>query len=578
MAQPEVDTQLLPAAASPSLEHITACGDSYILNLYSSTELHVPMMNTTHRQTDSLMSAASWDTVTATMDTALDGHQECARSATVKSLRTDSESQAWLDIMACDAVSEADTAGTVSPMDKHSSSREGRCGVRQQLLTSVADSTQKHKTVLDPATPELAVPLLCLNFPQQTVMAQIFQEAQTSEAPEYLPVSSVHCSVMGSSKATYHSLVAQELTLQENFFTLPVVLLDDSDGCGSDEAQSREEVWQQCMADCRFRQRKTGHLDLYMDWSPSDGNHPCSASFEDFKHQLHKQLQPARLLLPPVAADSSISDSATTAAVISCIVADTPLVPEIGYYAVQQPEQLPRAIRESLVQRQLHQQRARMALKPQANRQPVVGTTSQEASFFSTQLVPGNPSNTSAAERKADGRSGSVAGVQPGLEDSGCKGRVSGNAQATGVFKSQPKKRKIAAAFTQQEASVGNDMAFFLGLQNRATAPAAALGPAAALPDQASPIDLRSDDDEDDHGEVEEEEMALKLPDVQCVTLQLQLQHQRLLHKMQEDHSAVLREADGIDLEVFFGLDCTALPCRVTYGAFGLRCNVFEQP
>ena len=86
-------------------------------------------------------------------------------------------------------------------------------------------------------------------------------------------------------------------------------------------------------------------------------------------------------------------------------------------------------------------------------------------------------------------------------------------------------------------------MAFFLGLQHRATA--AASGAAAPLSNQARPIDLCSDGDEEG-----EEEVAMQLPDVQYVSLQLPEQHARLLNIVQGDQRALLREADGIDAEV----------------------------
>ena len=543
--QSGLSTTAAQPASPPSVLAELISGDSSTTNLWDASQLPQPiMLDIVTRQLDLLGTLVPWDTLTADLNAALDTNQEHAAAASVPVLKDDSHGELWLSVMASHTPSASCTAaddnqGAVD--DGHINSNSKICQeIKAEILSSVACSMKKCRARVETAAPELEVPMLCFKMSEQGLMTEVFQAEQCPKAPEYVPASVADCRVRGGSMLTYHSLVAQELTLQESFYTLPVVLFDDSNDCGLDEAQSKEDMWQQCMAECRFRHLKTGHLDLYMDWSLVDKAYPCYASLQTFKRRLKLHSQPDTL--PPVAADSALSDSAITASVISSIAEGACVVPEILYHAVQQPEQLPHAIKQRLCKQPAYQHQA----KPL--RQAATAVSSQTAAN-TVGCVPSNHISLHAASRAAaDGvpLPQQPTQAKPALQaaPSGSKARASGGVQATGVFQQRAKSAKTpAAAKAPQAASAGNDMAFFLGLQHRATAPAS--GAAAPLSNQARPMDLCSDGDEE-----AEEEVAMQLPDVQYVCLQLPEQHARLLNIMQGDQRALLREADGIDAEV----------------------------
>ena len=526
---------------SSLLAELSPHNSPYMAVVCTLSELPVPMMLDVHQASPAPM--ATWEAIRSTMDNAIDKSQEQARQAPLMSFISKFESQSWLDVMGPNALSACGSvASNHTVVAGDSSHADFSSSVRADILSSVAQSAAGFT---EPATPELSVPLLCSISPEQDFMARIFREAQSPEAPEYLQGSDAQCSVMGSSKATYHSLVAQELALQDNVCTLPVVLLDDTSD-GHDEAESKEEVWQQCMADCRFRQQRFAHLELYLDWSLSNDSFPCPGTLQNFKHQLHKQLQPA--ILRPVDADSALSDSATRAAIISSIADDAPIVRGMPFHAVQHPEQLPRAVKDRLQKRPLYQQQAgRLAVTTQAKCQTAAGVTSQSARVIPILSVAGNhPSRDSVSRITADRLSGSVMAEQPPLQGAP-SAKASVDAQGTGVFHNQSKLTRPANS-KQPAASAGNDMAFFLGLQHRATG----LTPAAVvpLPNQPGAIDLCNDDGCVEDDEEAEEEMAKKLPDVQYVTLQLPVRLQMLLSRMKEEHGTLIKETDGINTEV----------------------------
>ena len=543
--QSGLSTTAAQAASPPSVLTELIGQDSSITCLWEASQLPQPiMLYTVTRQPDLLGILVPWETLTADFNTALDTNQEHAAAASVPALKDDSQGELWLRVMASHTLSASCTAaddrqGAID--DGHINFSGKNCQqVKAEILSSVARSMEECRAQVETAAPELEVPILCFKPSEQSLVTEVFQAEQCPKAPEYVPASVADCSVKGSSKLTYHSLVAQELTLQESFYTLPVVLFDDSNDYGLDEAQSKEDMWQQCMAECRFRPLKTGHLDLYMDWSLVDRACPCSASLQTFKHRLKLHSQPDSL--PPAAADSALSDSAITASVISSIAEGACVVPEILYHAVQQPEQLPRAIKQRLCKQPGYQHQA--------------NTCTQAATAVSSQntvniikCAPSNHISLHAASRAAaDGIPVAQQPTQdkPALQaaPSGSKVRASGGVQPSGIFQQRAKSAKTPAAATaSQAASAGNDMAFFLGLQQRATAPAS--GAAAPLPNQAHPIDLCSDGDEE-----AEEEVAMQLPDVQYVCLKLPEQYTRLLNIMQGDQRALLRESDGIEAEV----------------------------
>jgi len=547
--QSGLSTTAAQPASPPSVLIELIGGDSSTTHMWDASQLPQPiMLDTVTRRLDLLGTLAPWNTLTADLNTALDTNQEHAAAASVPALRDDSQGELWLSVMASHTLSAScaaadDCQGAVGHGHINCGSKTSQ-EVKAEILSSVACSMEECRAQVETAPPELEVPMLCFKISEQTLMTEVFQAEQCPKAPEYVPASVADCSVKGSSKLTYHSLVAQELTLQESFYTLPVVLFDDSNDYGLDEAQSKEDMWQQCMAECRFRHLKTGHLDLYMDWSLVDRACPCSASLQTFKPRLKLHSQPESL--PPVAADSAIaalSDSAIAASVISSIAEGAFVVPGILYHAVQQPEQLPRAIKQRLCKQPAHQHPA----KPL--RQAATAVSSQTAANTINLASSSHISLHAASRAAADGIPVAQQPTQgkPALQaaPSGSKARASGGVQPSGIFQQRAKSAKTpAAAKAPQTASAGNDMAFFLGLQPTATAPASS-GGAAPLPNQACPIDLCSDGDEE-----AEEEVAMQLPDVQYVCLQLPEQHTRLLNIMQGDQRALLREADGIDAEV----------------------------
>ncbi len=543
--QSGLSTTAAQPASPPSVLIELIGGDSSTTHMWDASQLPQPiMLDTVTRRLDLLGTLVPWNTLTADLNTALDTNQEHAAAASVPALRDDSQGELWLSVMASHTLS----ASCAAADDRQGAVGHGHinCGsktsqeVKAEILSSVACALEECRAQVETAPPELEVPMLCFKISEQTLMTEVFQAEQCPKAPEYVPASVADCSVKGSSKLTYHSLVAQELTLQESFYTLPVVLFDDSNAYGLDEAQSKEDMWQQCMAECRFRHLKTGHLDLYMDWSLVDRACPCSASLQTFKRPLKMHSQPESL--PPVAADSALSDSAIAASVISSIAEGACVVPDILYHAVQQPEQLPRAIKQRLCKQPAYQEQANPLT------QAATAVSSQNAVNI-IKCAPSNHISLHAASRAAaDDMPLAQQPTQgkPALQaaPSGNKARASGGVQPSGIFQQRAKSAKTPASATApQTASAGNEMAFFLGLQHRATAPASGAG--APLPNQAHPVDLCSDGDEE-----AEEEAAMQLPDVQYVCLQLPEQHARLLNIMQGDQRALLREADDIAAEV----------------------------
>ncbi|KAL0053220.1 hypothetical protein WJX82_002643 [Trebouxia sp. C0006] len=270
--QSGLSTTAAQAASPPSVLTELIGQDSSITCLWEASQLPQPiMLYTVTRQPDLLGILVPWETLTADFNTALDTNQEHAAAASVPALKDDSQGELWLRVMASHTLSASCTAaddcqGAAGHGHINCSSKTSQ-EVKAEILSSVACSMEECRAQVETAPSELEVPMLCFRPSEQGVMTEVFQAEQCPKAPEYVPASVADCSVKGSSKLTYHSLVAQELTLQESFYTLPVVLFDDSNDYGLDEAQSKEDMWQQCMAECRFRPLKTGHLDLYMDWS-----------------------------------------------------------------------------------------------------------------------------------------------------------------------------------------------------------------------------------------------------------------------------------------------------------------------
>lgn len=521
---------------------------SSIVDINNALQLPQPiLLNAVNSHLELPAAMLAWGTVTADFNIALDSNQERAAKAPVPAIKDDPQGEHWLAIMASHALPATGAAVSISQAAvaaNHSQHEEGSCQIRAEVLNFITDCTDTHREHLEPSMSELEVPHMRMTHPQQQdLLSEVFHEFQTPKAPQYMPASMADCNVMNSSKATYHSLVARDLTLHESFFTLPVVLMDDENHSGLDEAESKADTCQQCMAECRFRPQKTGHLDLYMDWSLTDSSCLSSPSFQSLKRQLDRCFDPDSL--PPLGGDPGLSDGAIVASVINSISEAAPAIDGILYHAVQQPEQLPQFIRDRL--------RRRPQSNQQADKPPAKPCVHSQAELpCSGQLALGNYTRMQFEAGTAAGDVPTTGPVVPGkaavqTAPSHSIARLSG-AQGTGVFQQRAKRVKPAADAKAQAASAGNDMAFFLGLQHTTSVPAPTHVPAPAAPlaDHTNLIDLCSDDS----GEEAEEEVATELPHVQHVILRLSERLERLLETIKQEQQALLRETDGIDTEV----------------------------
>ena len=434
----------------------------------------------------------------------------------------------------------------------------------------------------DPLTPTLAEPLLQAAQPDGGLASQFMRTTPKPQVPDYLPMSCARPNVLGSCNTTYFSLVGQDMELQDTVSTLPVVLFDNNqvNSKGMDEAESREDTWQQCMTDCHIRQLKTGHLKLYMDWSLSDRSpSPCNI-VQGCKRQLDQAFHP--IVLPPVADGSALDESHSAAFVIHSIAgARTIMTPSgVPYNAMRQPEQLPLVVKARLygqaqqAQQAWHAQRAQHAQQTQQAQH----TNSLEGSQTgnSTACKPSRqlavavadkaakmPAQGAAAKQLSETEFRSVQPVRQ-VEPSANKPNAPLQMQATGVFQTRQSKPKLQSSARQQVESAGNDMAFFLGLQqgaasthsaSKTTKPRAPVLLSAAGADRSPTLkagqhqllDLSAADASEDE---EEDTMVLGLPDVQYSVLCLPERHQNLLQRMKEEHTFVLRHHVGMSAEV----------------------------
>lgn len=503
-----------------------------------------------------------WGTLTAALDPSLCPCQQQAREANQPSTLAGCHHESWIAVLEQHILSGRQHQADDNTAEDSSEEWDLSDPVKHSVLR-LCDYTE-------PLTPTLAEPLLLSAQPPDRLVSQLLVATSKPEIPAYMPVPCARRSVLGSCQATYWSLVGQHMELQDTVSTLPVVLFDDSPGScyGMDEAESREDTWQQCMADCHIRRLKTGHLKLYMDWSLSDRSASSSKNLHGYKRHLDQTFWPSTL--PPTAADSAMDKSHSTAFVAHSIAGAVKTPPGVPYNAVRQPEQLPFAVRARLHGQTQHAKQAKQAQHGQ-------GLNSLKGFQMGKGIASKQPSSWPAAAANKDATKPVITAtpklpcgtvfksIQPARQDEPSADKSNPHQmQATGVFQKCQSKRKAQVPARQQIESAGNDMAFFLGLQQGPAHSASkamqsrALALASDSAAEAAPgpvltagepqvLDLCSDDASQDE---EEDTMIMNLPDVQYSILCLPERHQGLLQRMKEEHSVVLRHDAGISAEV----------------------------
>ena len=522
------------------------------------------------------MAQLPWEMLTAAIDPAFSKYRQKAGEANPPfSIVADRKDDSWMAMLQQHALLDS---------NNQSGDHKAEDSSEEWALSDPVKHTVLHlRDFTDPLTPLLAEPLLPAAQPHAGLASQLMRATPEPPVPDYLPMSYARRSVLGSCKATYYSLVGQDMELRDTVTTLPVVLFDNEqvNSYGMDEAESREDTWQQCMTECHIRQLKTGHLKLYMDWSLSDCSACSCKSVQGYKRHLDQALHPA--ILPPVDDGSALEGLHSAAFVIHSIAGAVMTPPGVPYHAVRQPEQLPLAVRVRLhgqaqqAQQSRHAQQAQQAQQGQqaqhaqhtdflegSQKDKGIATknTRQPTLAVANQAVP-KPAPSAAAKLLCDTGCRSV---QPAQQDKASPEEPSApqQMQATGVFQKHQSKHKLRSSARQQVESAGNDMAFFLGLQQgaapansasktmqpRAPALSAAAGAAASSAlkaGQPQVLDLCTDDASQDE---EEDSMVMSLPDVQYSVLCLPERHQGLLQRMKEEHTLVLRQHAGICAEV----------------------------
>ena len=316
------------------------------------------------------------------------------------------------------------------------------------------------------------------------------------------------------------------------------------------------------MADCHIRRVKTGHLKLYMDWSLSYLSASSSNSLQGYKRHLDQTFWPSSL--PPVAAESALDESHSPPFVAHSIAGAVKTPPGVPYNAMKQPEQLPCAVRARLHGQAQHARQAKQAPGCDLLRGSQMGKGILSKQPNSQPAAAANHAATKPAP-DATPCGSMFKCIQPARQDEPSAGKSNPHQmQATGVFQKRQSSSKARASARQQSESAGNDMAFFLGLQqgpvpaNSASKAMQPRAPALASAAEAAPgpaptasepevLDLCTDDASQ---EKEEDTMIMNLPDVQYSVLCLPERHQGLLQRMKEEHSVVLRHDAGISAEV----------------------------
>ena len=537
---------------------------------------------TLRKQGDCTSAMASWEVLQGTLDTSLSHDQQHARTAQLPSIAKGSEHESWTALMQ----QHASSAKQLNHMEQSTDDTIKADAV--ELTASIKQSIMYTNVVSEPSILTLAEPLLQLSALAEGLLPQLFSATTKPKMPRCMAGSIAQCSVMGSCQSTFHTLVAQDMTLQDSVCTFPLVIFDDSTPHGTDEAESKVNAWQQCMADCHIRQVQTKHLGLYIDWSLSDRSSTSPKSLQEYKRRVGQALHPA--VLPPVEADSALDDMLSPESLISSIARLTAVPCGVLYNAVEQPEQLPHAVQARLQSQAQHAKQAQHPILAQRAQQAQPAKQAQQAhqhpelskslnidrlaGSTQTRSVPDasmslKPTQRGTAVLPSTSAPTSSPLVQP-ERPSADKQSTAQPAPATGVFQKPQSHTMSQRSSVQQQGTGGNDMAFFLGLQqgpaskqpNRllgpsTTASAAGKGPApgpskpAPAAEQPHVVDLCTDSSQE-----EAEVTCVDLPDVQYSVLRLPERHEGLLQLMREEHAAVLRQHASIDADV----SCSTLP------------------
>lgn len=506
-----------------------------------------------------------WETLRASFSTSLLCAQPQALDADLPSMAAAHNHKSWIAILEQHASwgvgshTSTDTDGQGMNNSTEDSIDE------EQLSDAIKHSVMPLCGYTQSVTPTLAEPLLPVPLARAGLASQLMHASSKPQIPDYLPLVCAQRSVLGSCKATYCSLVVQDMELQDTVTTLPFVLFDDNSAYGTDEAESQEDTWQRCVSDCHIKQLKTGHLKLYLDWSLSDRSASSSRTLQEYKRHLDQSLRPTKV--SAMAADSALDEPLSAACITHMIEGVRGTPPGVPYNAIRQPEQLPHAVKARLQAQAQRSKRAQHAQLGKVWAQNLSRQSSPAAPLkaASTTVIPASsaradPANGAAAMLPSD--TGSEI-VQPAntARASANSTAAAQQTQATGVFQKRRPTTKAQGSARQQVEPAGNDMAYFLGLQQGAAhhppqprAPAlassAALAPAPGAGAEASQcqvVDLCADDASLDE---EEDTVVMELPDVQYSVLCLPERHQGLLQRMQEEHAAIFRQHASIGAEV----------------------------
>ena len=183
-----------------------------------------------------------WEMLTASLDPSLCQREQSAREGKKPSMLTGYHQESWIAMLEQHVLSGMQHQ---ADHDKAEDSLE-----EWDLSDPVKHTVLRLCDHTEPLTPTLAEPLLQTAQPDAGLVSQLLVASSKPPTPDCMPVSCARRNELGTCKATYWSLVGQEMELQDTVSTLPIVLFDDSPGScyGMDEAESRKtpgsSVWQ----------------------------------------------------------------------------------------------------------------------------------------------------------------------------------------------------------------------------------------------------------------------------------------------------------------------------------------------